>query len=318
MPATQPSGTISFSQIKSALGLTANNLGAYLGQNQTLPSAGSISFSQAQKIVKGVSFSLTPYAPITNTVQGNWSDTGITNNSVLTLTFWISIGATNSSWRSVVHVTTSIDAYRRPSVWITPNATSLQVTNDTTYATNEALTTVDVNNYGIAPTHVAIVHSNTNRKVYFNGVLKSNVNMVGTALNNTGTVYVYSGSPYNVSTGCSVSLMKFWPISMTQVQVSAAYSAEAGQSATEFMHFYCQDTSFDGLGPSYYPGFAYNQSDKFTEYMLKYLYFKVDGSADLYVVARYPAAWFGKDVIVYGPSALNFQSYSPHSWTFHN
>ena len=77
-----------------------------------------------------------------------------------------------------------------------------------------------------------------------------------------------------------------------------------------------EDTSYDGLVSTYSPGFAYWPNAEFTTNLLNSTGFTVNNGPTLYVVARYPTAHHGKDVIKYGPSSTFFQSYSTHSWKF--
>ena len=124
-----PSGEISLSQIKSSLNSTNNSLLGFRGMNQTLPSSGAISMSNAQRLVKGVGYSSNYYTPIYNTLYGTWNQTAITNLNNMTVSFFINITNTNGNWRNVFHVT--------PAIWITPNTTQLHIKSDTTHVNNE-------------------------------------------------------------------------------------------------------------------------------------------------------------------------------------
>jgi hypothetical protein len=225
MPAIQPSGQLLYSEIKSALGTSVNNMGSIRGLNQTLPSSGQINFSNAQKLVKGVGFSTAFYAPVANTIQGYWSDLGYSNTSALTISFQINISATNGSWRSVVHVTTGGDGMRRPSVWIKPGETSFHITSDTSVATNEHADTPGI---GLnTTTSVAIVYNGRNRKTYYNGVLQQDINFSGTPTNNSGSEGIYSANPsfgYNVTGGFTMNRLWFFPMPLTQAQVSLLHT----------------------------------------------------------------------------------------------
>lgn len=189
MPAIQPSGKILYSEIKSALGTSVNSIGSVRGLNQTLPSTGKITFSNAQKLVKGVGFSTAFYTPVVNTIQGNWSDLAFSNTSALTISFQINISATNGTWRNVVHVTTSDTGIRRPSV--------------------------------------AIVYNERNRKTYYNGVLQQDITFAGTPTNNSGSEIIYSATPnlgYNVTGGFTMNRLWFFPMPLTQAQVSLLHT----------------------------------------------------------------------------------------------
>lgn len=92
---------------------------------------------------------------------------------------------------------------------------------------------------------------------------------------------------------------------------------EFGQPADTFT-FRVEDTSYDGLGQQYAPGFAFlpqQTAPTFVDDLRRSDYFTVDGGAQLNFVAYFPGAWNRKDVIQYGPAAQLFKSYSPH--TFH-
>lgn len=225
MPAIQPSGRILYSEIKSALGTSVNNMGSVRGLNQTLPASGQINFSNAQKLVKGVGFSTAFYTPVANTIQGYWSDLAYSNTSALTIAFQINISATNADWRSVVHVTTNDTSIRRPSVWIIPNETSFHITSDTSSAFNEFANTPAI---GLnTTTSVAIVYNGRNRKTYYNGVLQHDITFSGTPTNNAGSEVIYSASPslgYNVTGGFTMNRLWFFPMPLTQAQVSLLHT----------------------------------------------------------------------------------------------
>ena len=223
MPAIQPSGKILYSEIKSALGATTNNLGDYRGLNQTLPSSGKINFSNAQKLVKGVGFSTAFYTPVQNTIQGYWSDLAFSNTSALTISFQINISATNGNWRSVVHVTTGGNSTRRPSVWIMPDTTRLHITSDTSNAFNEHANTQAI---GLnTTTTVTIVYNGQNRKTYYNGVLQQDINFAGTPTNNSGSEGISSANDNFGSTGgFTMNRLWFFPMPLTQAQVSLLHT----------------------------------------------------------------------------------------------
>ena len=226
MPAIQPSGQLLYSEIKSALGTSVNNMGSVRGLNQTLPASGQINFSNAQKLVKGVGFSTSFYTPVTNTIQGYWSDLGYSNTSALTIAFQINISSTNASWRNVVHVTTGGGDMRRPSVWIIPNETRFHITSDTSAALNE----FDDPQAGIGlntTTSVAIVYNGRNRKTYYNGVLQQDINFAGTPTNNGGSEGIYSANPgFGVypTGGFTMNRLWFFPMPLTQAQVSLLHT----------------------------------------------------------------------------------------------
>ena len=225
MPAIQPSGRILYSEIKSALGTSVNSIGSVRGLNQTLPASGKINFSNAQKLVKGVGFSTAFYTPVVNTIQGNWSDLAFSNTSALTISFQINISATYANWRGVVHVTTSDTNIRRPSVWIKPNETGFHITSDTSAAFNEYADTPAV---GLnTTTSVAIVYNARNRKTYYNGVLQQDITFAGTPTNNSGSEIIYSANPnlgYNVTGGFTMNRLWFFPMPLTQAQVSLLHT----------------------------------------------------------------------------------------------
>jgi len=226
MPAIQPSGSISIAQIKSALGSANNDLGSYRGLNQTLPSSGPISMSDAQRLVKGVGFSTSAYTPTASNIQGYWSDTGITVTSSFSLSFWINITSTSPQFRNIVHVTTGGDSMRRPSVWILPSSTGLHITSDTSSALNEY---VDTGAIGLNTTvHVVIVFNGRNRKTYYNGVLQQDINFNGVPTNNVGTEAIFSANPgYSgayATGGFTVNRLWFYPIPLTQSQITTLYN----------------------------------------------------------------------------------------------
>ena len=227
MPAIQPSGQLLYSEIKSALGTSVNNMGSVRGLNQTLPASGQINFSNAQKLVKGVGFSTSFYTPVTNTIQGYWSDLGYSNTSFLTIAFQINISSTNPSFRSIVHITTGSDGMRRPGVWIVPSNTTLHVTSDTSAATNEG-SSFDTPAVGLnTTTSVAIVYNGRNRKTYYNGVLQQDINFAGTPTNNGGSEGIYSANPgFGVypTGGFTMNRLWFFPMPLTQAQVSLLHT----------------------------------------------------------------------------------------------
>ena len=177
--------------------------------------------SNAYRIVKGVGYHSNAYSPVFNTQAGTWSQTGITNLSNMTVSFFITINNTNAIWRNVFQVTSGTDDFiRRPAVWITPNTTQLHIKSSTNVNNNEG------DDSGAIPinqeTHVVIVYNGQNRKTYYNKVLNQDFNFTGVVTNNSGSEGIYSASPhYSTTGGFTMRCLWFYPYAMSFAQVSS-------------------------------------------------------------------------------------------------
>lgn len=63
---------------------------------------------------------------------GNWSSLGITDNTRMTMSFYINITRTAPDWRNIIHVTNDGNnccspGQRIPAIWIWPNSTALHI-----------------------------------------------------------------------------------------------------------------------------------------------------------------------------------------------
>ena len=227
MPAIQPSGSVSLSSLNSALGRTASSsVNGLRGANQTLPASGSLSFSQARKILYGVGFINSWITPTANTSQGLWSDTGYSDTSKMTISYWLYISSTNGNWRNVFHFTPSQDGWRRPAAFIAPSSYYLHICMDTSVVGNENTNTTSLTQN--AKTHVVHVYNGNNMKTYFNGSLNAELNMSGTPSANDSTVNIFIVNNWYSTGGFQINKFFVYPYSMSAAQVTTLYNNQVG------------------------------------------------------------------------------------------
>lgn len=224
----QPSGPVSVKEVAAALGLTgAISFGSIRGKNQTLPSAGAVSLNSAQKVLRGVGFYNSWFAPSTGINWGTWSQTGITNNS--SMTQWVVSTGPYSAFRSLLHVTTDGGdlSSRVPAMWIFFNTMEFHTRHDSTTTNDDGIGPSTLSMAANTKTHIVTTFNGNVMSFYVNGTLSNTYTMSAPPKNATSNAAIMSpeGGIYP-TVGYELNRLWIYPYAMSAAQVVALYNTE--------------------------------------------------------------------------------------------
>jgi hypothetical protein len=143
------------------------------------------------------------YTPIINNIIGEWSSLNIKSNTSMTISFMIKIIEVGSDWRNIFHVTNtgydccSLEGDRVPGIWITPQSTTLHISNATTTNGNDVMYTNSI--LLNTPTQVDINFNGKYIYVFFNNKLVNTFNHISTPIPAKKTATVYIQDPWSTT-----------------------------------------------------------------------------------------------------------------------
>ena len=231
----QPTGAVSAGAVARALGMTgAVSFGALRGQNQTLPSSGAVSLNTAQKVLRGVGFYNTWFTASAQLNWGAWSQTGITNNTAMTASLWVTSAGAYSGFRSLFHVTSdggdmTVIGNRVPAMWIFNNSMKFHTRHDSTTAKDDGIGPSTLGMAADTKTHVVTTYNGSAMSFYVNGTLSDTRAMSAPPYNAPSTASVispFSGGGIYPLVGYQLNRLWFYPYAMTAAQVATLYTAE--------------------------------------------------------------------------------------------
>jgi len=177
----------------------------------------------AGKICNGGNFApANSYALINNTPALEVGKTG----SDFSVTYWMRpTNPFTGAWRSVIHKGNA-NTDRTFAMWMRPGDEKMHARISTTSNWNEGI------NGSTSPlalntwTHVTYVKSGSSLKLYFNGVLDSQVALAGTSISNTGPLYL-GKDPWSPGFGGQLDEVKIFSGALSAAEIATGYANEA-------------------------------------------------------------------------------------------
>ena len=160
----------------------------------------------------------------------NWSSLGIGSNSNMSISFWLNINTTYSSWRNLFHLTNTNKnccntGDRIPGVWITPSGTSIYISSGTNTNNNDGFFTPALPSK--SQLFITIVWSGTKVYVYVNGTLNSQFTHSSSLTSTNSSALFYIGDPWHgQNNGLLIKFFSIYNCSLSVENISSIYNSQ--------------------------------------------------------------------------------------------
>jgi hypothetical protein len=178
-----------------------------------------------------------------NGYNTSWSNTGISTNKNMSVSFWLNISSLYPDWRNIFHVSNSDSNSRVPSLWIAPNDTYFSICNSTESESYrwESASTLGLN----IPIFITIVWSDTTIYYYINGDLNKTYSVPSYIKPNSNATLYISDPWYAQDKGVSIKNFSLYNCSLSAENISLIYNLQLTTSCTSISPTWKLQDSFN-------------------------------------------------------------------------